>query len=118
MLRGMEFRISWMAIATLCALTPLLSAIVSWPRLDLAAAVAAPFIALGMFLLRRFTVRVNVEGVLLYGRHWLPWSDVLGAKRYSLPVFPYLVVTRRRDQAGSSYRRLRNCSRCVFEHIA
>jgi hypothetical protein len=92
----MEFRISWAALSTLCALTLLACVLAVWPRVALAAAVGVPVVAFEALLLLRFKVRINEEGVLLYGRNWLPWPDVLSAKRYSVPVFPYLVVKRRR----------------------
>jgi hypothetical protein len=95
----MTFRCSWAAIVVLCGLTLLACAIASWPRLGLAAVVGAPFVTFEAVLLLRFKVRVNDDGVVLYGRHRLPWSDVLAAKRYSIPIFPYLVVRRPRGFA-------------------
>jgi hypothetical protein len=67
--------------------------------IGVAAWIATPAIAFEIFLLLRAKVRITAEGVSLYGRNQLPWQDVLSAKRYSIPIFPYLVVKRRHGLA-------------------
>jgi len=67
----------------------------SWPNLKIGLPLGILFIVLSEVALNRLTVFVGKDGVLLYGRHWLAWSDVVSAKRFKVPFFPYLIVKRR-----------------------
>jgi hypothetical protein len=90
------FRISRPALAGFCAVVAAIVYSAAWRRPEVA--VPSAILAAGFYLIlaRLMTIRVDDDGVSLYGANWLPWVDIVAARRWSLLGLPYLIVSRRR----------------------
>lgn len=68
----------------------------TWPDWEFGIVGGAAAVLYFWLLLLLFPIKVTEAGVSLYRFNWLPWADVVGAKRSSVLFLPYLVITRPR----------------------